>query len=270
MAPSASASASALASASTASALSDARVIRGEGTPESRWRKWLPTAGIPVCSALELLPRKSRLVVVAPHPDDEVLACGGLMAAHAANAGETLIVAVSDGEASHTGAPGWTASNLAAARRAESAVGLERLGARDSTVVRLGLADGRINRSLGELSQRLHGLLKPTDVVVTTWRFDGHPDHDATGLATANACADAGCRLLEAPVWMWHWASPGNPRVSWRRLTGVAIGRAASHAKLGALAAHTTQLMARDATRGPVLGPEIVARAARDTEYFFV
>ena len=216
------------------------------------------------------MPRHARLVVVAPHPDDEVLACGGLMAAHAANAGETLIVAVSDGEASHVGAPGWTPSNLAAARRAESAVGLDRLGVDDAAVLRLGLPDGRIDRSLGALSQRLHGLLRPTDVVVTTWRFDGHPDHDATGLATANACADAGCRLLEAPVWMWHWASPGNPLVSWRRLTGVAIGRAASNAKLDALAAHTTQLMARDATRGPVLGAEIVARAARDTEYFFV
>ena len=192
------------------------------------------------------------------------------MAAHAANAGEILVVAVSDGEASHAGAPGWTALNLAAARRAESAEGLDRLGARHASVLRFGLPDGRIDRAVGELSMRLHGLLRPSDVVVTTWRFDGHPDHDATGLAAANACADAGCRLLEAPVWMWHWASPGNPRVSWRRLTGVPIGLGAGQAKRDALSAHTTQLVARDATRGPVLGAEILARAERDTEYFFV
>lgn len=251
-------------------AVSEQRVIRGEGTPESRWRKWLPTAGIPIVGARDLLPASSRLVVVAPHPDDEVLACGGLIALHGANAGETLVVAVSDGEASHAGSTDWSPAGLATARRAESTEGLARLGSQDISVLRLGLPDGQIARAVGGLSQQLHGLLRPTDVVVTTWRFDGHPDHDATGLATANACADIGCRLLEAPVWMWHWASPGNPRVSWRRLTGVPIGLEASNAKRDALAAHTTQLLARDAVRGPVLGAEIVARAERDTEYFFI
>ena len=42
-----------------------------------------------------------RVVVVAPHPDDEVLAAGGLMRWMACRGREVLVVGVTDGEASH-------------------------------------------------------------------------------------------------------------------------------------------------------------------------
>jgi LmbE family N-acetylglucosaminyl deacetylase len=129
--------------------------------------------------------------------------------------------------------------------------------------------DGGVARRTGALAHTLSRLLLPSDVVVTTWRLDGHPDHEATGLAAAQACAAAGCRLLEAPVWMWHWAAPGDPRIAWDRLVGLALGVDLVWRKQEALAAHVTQLRARDATCGPVLGAEIVTRAARATEYFF-
>ena len=90
------------------------RRIRDEGTPESVWQTW------PGLDAIESVPIEKwihpamRLVVVAPHPDDEILACGGLMAMHAARGGSTLVVAVTDGEASHAEVPSWRAGRLAA------------------------------------------------------------------------------------------------------------------------------------------------------------
>jgi hypothetical protein len=36
-------------------------------------------ADLPVTIAAQLVPPNSRAVIVAPHPDDEVLACGGLL-----------------------------------------------------------------------------------------------------------------------------------------------------------------------------------------------
>ena len=60
-----------------------AGVITQDGTPETVWDAW------PGLDAVELIPIQkwmhpmARLVVVAPHPDDEILACGGLMAVHA-------------------------------------------------------------------------------------------------------------------------------------------------------------------------------------------
>ena len=45
-----------------------------------------------------------RLIVVAPHPDDEVLGAGGLLQQMQQAGVETVLVAVTDGEASHPGA----------------------------------------------------------------------------------------------------------------------------------------------------------------------
>lgn len=72
-------------------------VIHGGGTPEWRWRSWSR-----VFPPLELAGCR-RLVVVAPHPDDEVLGVGGLMATAVGAGVELDIVAVTDGDASHPG-----------------------------------------------------------------------------------------------------------------------------------------------------------------------
>jgi LmbE family N-acetylglucosaminyl deacetylase len=249
--------------------VSEARVIEGDGTAESHWRHWLAAARIPTRSMHQLLPANRRLVVIAPHPDDEVLACGGLIASHAAQGGRTLVIAISDGEASHAEVPNCDTLQLAAVRRAESAEGLRRLAALDAKVLRLGLPDGRVGEHADDLPHLLRCPLLPSDVVISTWRLDGHPDHEATAMAAARACLAARCRLLEAPVWMWHWAAPGDVRVPWHRLVGVALEPHTTTRKQSALAAHTTQLRARAAHCGPVLGAEIVTRAGRDTEYFF-
>ena len=49
--------------------------IEGEGTSGRVWQAWLPAlACADMAHVAGLLPAQ-RLVVVAPHPDDEVLAC---------------------------------------------------------------------------------------------------------------------------------------------------------------------------------------------------
>jgi len=256
------------------------RQIAGGGTPEAAWLAWPNLAATPRLSLNAHLPQGVRLVVVAPHPDDEVLSCGGLLGSHAARGGACLVVAVTDGEASHTGSRSWRPSELARARRTESAQGLETLGIRRADTVRLGLPDGRVRQHATHLVSGLHLMLRPTDVVVSTWRRDGHPDHEATGEAVAMVCARNRCRFMEAPVWMWHWAEPGHPQVPWHRLMGFDLSGEAVALKRQALAAHVTQLSPRDipGTPGtqdmpetaPVLGTAIQERAMRHTEFFFV
>lgn len=245
-------------------------LIHGGGTLESTWQPWLDAAGGPDANLGDWLPPQARMVVVAPHPDDEVLACGATLAMHGQQGGASLIVAVTDGEASLPGASPGLARSLAATRRAEREEGLARLGVGAGGMVRLGLPDGQVDRHVDALSKRLLALLRPTDVVVATWRHDGHPDHDATGLAAARACAAAACRLLEAPVWMWHWAQPGDARVPWARLAPVRLLYTARARKQHALAAHASQLRSRPDHAGPVLGEQIVKRAGRSCEHFFV
>ena len=91
------------------------------GTPECQWRQ---SGRLRRLAPLELA-RPRRAVVVAPHPDDEVLGAGGLVRVLAGSGTAVRILAVTDGEASHPGAP----ATLAARRREESRTALHRLGA---------------------------------------------------------------------------------------------------------------------------------------------
>jgi LmbE family N-acetylglucosaminyl deacetylase len=250
--------------------MSTDHLIQGKGTPEPIWEQWQGLASLRTQPFNTWLPAKARLVVIAPHPDDEILACGALLSMHAARGGESLIVSITDGEASHEGTPESRPRRLAAMRRAERAKGLSILGLRDVGVCRFGLPDGRVSHHGEQLVARFRALLKPTDVVVTTWRRDGHPDHDITGIAAARACLAVGCRLNEAPIWMWHWAQPDDARVPWHRLRGLEVRPRELSRKQAALAAHVSQLDPRGDADGPVLDTAILARSARNREYFFV
>lgn len=244
------------------------RHIGATGTPESLWAEQLRR--VPVRKLDALVPASLRLVVVAPHPDDEVLACGGLVFEHVARGGEVCVIGVTDGEASHPDSEVWTRTTLAEQRRCESAAGLRLLGVAESQVVRLGFPDGLLARYAGPLREALGLCVRPDDVVVCTWQLDGHPDHEAVGAAAQTACDDAGAQCLQVPVWMWHWSCAGDDAVPWHLLRALPVSPTALARKRAALSAHVTQLTPRGAGTGPVLDPLIVARASRPAEYFFV
>jgi len=112
-------------------------------------------------------------------------------------------------------------------------------------------------------------LLQPRDVVLATWRLDGHPDHEAAGRAAVAAAAARGARCWELPVWSWHWATPGDARVPWQRMRRLMLDADARARKSHAIAAHASQLMATPAERrAPVLPDWALARLLRPFEMF--
>ena len=88
----------------------------------------------------------ATVVVIAPHPDDEVLGVGGLLALLARKGTAIHIIAVTDGEASHPSSPTVSQRDLAARRVAESEKALALLGLQAASVERLGLPDGDVRR----------------------------------------------------------------------------------------------------------------------------
>lgn len=245
------------------------REIVGEGTPEAAWRSWRGLGQLSRAGLDELVPPGRRAVIVAPHPDDEVLGAGGLLRALAARGRELLIVGVTEGEGSHPGSALWSADALAVRRGVERSEGLQALGL-TARIDPLGYADGQLASNIAGLARRLGETLRHDDVVFATWVCDGHPDHEAVGQAAARACAARGARLLQMPVWMWHWARPGSERVPWQRAVRFELGDEALARKRAAIDCHRSQLEA-DPTRAapPILSSAALARWLRPFEVFF-
>ena len=145
-------------------------------------------------------------VIVAAHPDDEVLGVGGTMALLAAAGARLRLVAVTDGEASH---PGADPAAMARARIAESAAALEALGVRDIEVIRLRLPDTGLAACEDELTSVLREQCAGFGICLAPWEADAHADHEAAGRA-ARRRRQAGQDVLSYPIWMWHWAIPGD------------------------------------------------------------
>lgn len=235
--------------------------IEGAGTPEREWAAWAAPEGWP---ELRIDPPGPPLVV-APHPDDEILGVGGLLS----RLGAAELAAITDGEASHPGSVVHTRDELAALRRDETAEALERLGLTRTPVHRLGHPDGGIDED--RLAVELAGLLTPGRWCLVTWAGDGHPDHEAAGRAAARACTLAGARLLEFPIWAWHWATPGDARVPWERalrVTLTASDRAAKESALDAFPSQTQPLGPAPADAA-ILPPHVLARFRRPYEVVF-
>lgn len=245
------------------------RAIDGHGTPERDWARW----GAPGRFPLWVPPdAANRVVIVAPHPDDEVLGPGGL-ARVAADAGlRVLIVAVTDGGASHPGSPTLDPAGLVAARLIERIEALSRLGLAGAAVVRLELPDGDVAAHEARLEQELIDRLGPGDLCLATWSQDGHPDHEAVGRAAERASSRAGAHHAQFPIWMWHWGAPGDPRVPWERLRRVELPAHVATAKQRAVAAFASQVLplSDDPADAAILPPHVLARLLRPSETVIV
>ena len=241
---------------------------RVPGTSAGSWRahpRW-PDASDPD----SLLAGRSRLVVLAAHPDDETLGAGALVAAAAGRGMRVELVVLTDGEGSHPNSPTWTPQDLAARRRGEATAAAEALGtAVDLTL--LGLPDGGLAGTQEEAVTRalVDRLGDARDVLLLApWRRDGHPDHEAAGRAAAAAAVRTGARLLEYPVWFWHWAGPDD--APWQRMLALGYDGEASARKASAVAAHSSQVQPLSDQPGDevLLAPEVLEHFLGGVEVF--
>ncbi|OCB28749.1 LmbE family protein [Mycobacterium malmoense] len=236
------------------------------GTPAPLWLAGFERSPLP---ALDLAQCR-RLIVVAPHPDDETLGLGATIAQLIASGVEVRVVSVSDGGAAQPGATLSGRLRLSTTRRYELRRATGVLGV--APPVRLGMPDGELGDHEDRLTGALTEILRtagPGTWCAATWRGDGHPDHEAVGRAAATACQRTGVALLEYPVWMWHWASPADPAVPWERAHSVPAPGWAVNRKRQAAQCYRSQLRPGRGETPPVLPPFVVQRLLAVGEVVF-
>lgn len=157
-----------------------------------------------------------KVLVFAPHPDDEVLGCGGALASLAAQGASVDVLLVTDGA---SGAGDDVSRRAIAARRAqESRDALAVLGG--GAVHEGGLPDRGLGARREELEALVSGWLAKAapDLVFAPSPVETHPDHRAVAYAllavAARGNGDAGAAALgRARVAFYEVSQPFRPNV---------------------------------------------------------
>ncbi len=145
------------------------------------------------------VPRPRRLLVLAPHPDDEAVGCGGYLAGLAERGTEITVLFVTDGDLDSAGRHD---SALAARRRAESEIAAELLGIR--RLLRWHLPDGELSGS--EMSaEPLQSIVREhaIDMVLLPHVGESHPDHQAVARLVRRFEMSRSCDLTMMSYEVW-------------------------------------------------------------------
>ncbi len=185
-------------------------------------------------------------LILAPHPDDESLGCGGLIAELCAAGRPPVVVILTDGVGSHPNSRRYPPARLAALRADEAAAAVAALGLPPGRLHHLGATDTAAPHggpALERLADRLAMLASDARAatLLTTWPHDPHCDHLAAWHLAVATADRAALRLLCYPV--WGWTLPNDTLLPERAWTGWRLDITARlAAKAAAIRAHASQL----------------------------
>lgn len=147
-----------------------------------------------------------NVLIVAPHPDDEVIGCGGLIARLVEKGCMPHIIVMTGGEGSHRVCCSAMAEDIKAARRMLTRKALAVLGMTEDHIHELNFPDGGIEECQKEemgILKTLIDTLKPETVLVPHWG-EGWPDHvNAAKIVKQMVAGKA--EVWEYCVWMWYY-----------------------------------------------------------------
>jgi LmbE family N-acetylglucosaminyl deacetylase len=172
-----------------------------------------------------------NILVIAPHPDDEIIGCGGTLCLHTGSKARISIIFLTSGELGLRHIPREEAWSI---REAEARNAAQILGVQDLTFLRC--SDWTLDAEIDQAAKLLGPLLKKQipDLIYLPHEADGHPDHRVS------------LPILKK-AWQWCSFSPPELRLYeiWTPLSNYDIVQdisAVMSRKVQALRAHSSQL----------------------------
>lgn len=215
-------------------------------------------------------------LVVAPHPDDESLGCGGAIALLRQMKIPVEVFVVSDGTQSHPNSRRYPASALRDLRESETRAALVLLDVMEVNFCRL--KDGAVPHShtsdFNSVVTQVGNYLSNRNVqtIFLPWRYDPHLDHRATWelFTTAINVLNLSVRQIEYLIWDWDPLQRGDQKlpvniVPWRLDISQVL-----NLKQQAIAAYRSQItdLIDDDPEGFRLTPEMLAHFANPWELY--
>lgn len=216
-----------------------------------------------------------KTLVVAPHPDDESLGCGGAIALLRKFNCEVFILTLSDGTLSHPNSKKFPAEKLRDLREKELLNAAKVLGVKSENVTFFRFRDRGVphakSENFAQAANRCSEFLRRTNpqTIIVPWRRDPHPDHRAAFALFERAKSEKQ-KILEYPIWLWELAEnadvPQETEVSAFRLDIKSV----AEKKQRAIRMHKSQItdLIDDDPEGFRLSEEILANFAADFEIY--
>lgn len=221
---------------------------------------------------------QKSVIIIAPHQDDEVLGCGGLIASKQEMNIPVQVVFITDGAASHSWHPQFKAREIVPIRREEAIKALSILGVNSSQIHFLDQPDGKLKflnlvqrqKVIEQLSQLLQAF-QPEEIYVTH-RHDRSKDHEATYELVQEAIMLSGIKtdVLQYPIWVF-WDSLKHGNLQKEDLAG-AYRLSIHHVQIKkrqAIETYRSQYLPIDAKMGAILPRSFVQRFFLPYEFFF-
>jgi LmbE family N-acetylglucosaminyl deacetylase len=206
----------------------------------------LAAAGsLPIRSVRDALADRS-FVVIAPHPDDESLGCGGLIVDACRQGVGAKVVIVSDGAGSHPNSKAYPSERLTTLREVEARQAGAELGLRPEAMVFLRLPDRFVPHGGEEAEHAINVIADCVKEIgagslFVSWRHDPHCDHEASYRIAREVQRRVGeVKLFEYVVW-GHTLPPSTEVHPIRGGFRISINHEAMEKKRRAIAAHRSQ-----------------------------
>lgn len=218
-------------------------------------------------------------LILAPHPDDESLGCGGLIAILRKQGIQIIIAFITDGSASHPNSHKYPPKALANLRKQEAVAAAEQLGVHKDQIHFFDQPDGKLANisedDFNVLAAQLQDLLTANTIqsLLVPYQHDAHSDHRATWkLAMAAAKENTSpTNIVEYPIWFWKNGSEDEiPDLSEYNFFRLDISSVARNKKL-AIAEHESQTtrLIDDDPQGFMLTQELLEPFTEKVEYYF-
>lgn len=246
------------------------RVIEGTGTSSDTWQNWHGLHELSLLSTDIHFPRSQRVCLFAPHPDDEILGCGGLIQQLSAQGNEIVLISVTNGTQSHPDSQLYSPNDLNVLRPLETQAALTALNlAHPVRQIALQLDDGAVHLQKNELMAQLSQIIQTEDILVAPFVHDGHPDHEATGQVVQEFATKHGLRCYQVLIWAWHWAVPNDTRIPWQQALKLKLSPRQQQLKRQAASCFSSQLTADPTTGQPaVLSFQTIERITQPWEVY--
>ena len=231
-----------------------------------------------IARPIDDLAQIGNALVIAPHPDDESLGCGGTIARLRGQGYHVHVLFVSDGTMSHPNSLTYPADRLRQLREAEALEAIRILGVPAENAIFMRQKDRQVATPdsptfAGGVAYLRRMLLdvKPAAVFVP-WRRDPHPDHRASWQLLHGALAKllTRPRVLEYLIWLWELGNEADiPTRSEMNVWQVAIDTVMEQ-RNRAIAAHRSQVtrMIDDDPTAFYLSPELLTHFDAPRELF--